>query len=106
MTRVCLNLVVTMFIAALAFGQAPGTGSTTVPQPGVGHDYIKAVSETVDPAAGSVSLRIAWSVTFFTNATGLTTSKSAGRFPSRRQAGSWHSPLVLTFTKCRTARKS
>jgi RHS repeat-associated protein len=36
----------------------PGVASTFVPVPGVGHDYIKALTETVDPASGSVSLRI------------------------------------------------
>lgn len=41
------------------FAQNPGTGSTVVPMPGVGHDYVKAISETVDPGSGSVSLRIA-----------------------------------------------
>jgi len=32
------------------------SGIKFVPVPGVGHDYTKALSETVDPAAGSVSL--------------------------------------------------
>ena len=34
------------------------TNSTSVPIPGVGHNYLGALSETVDPANGSVSLRI------------------------------------------------
>jgi len=33
--------------------------ATSTPIEGVGHDYIKALSETVNPASGSVSLRIA-----------------------------------------------
>lgn len=36
----------------------PGTGSTVVPDPASGHDYIHGLVETVDPASGSVSLRI------------------------------------------------
>ena len=32
--------------------------STAIPTPGVGHDYIKMLGETVNPANGSVSLRI------------------------------------------------
>ena len=46
-----------------AHGQSP-TGVTDVgdatatPIPGAGHDYIKFLSETVNPANGSVSLRI------------------------------------------------
>jgi hypothetical protein len=34
------------------------TNSTSTPIPGAGHDYIKMLSETVDPANGSVSLRL------------------------------------------------
>jgi RHS repeat-associated protein len=34
------------------------TNSTSTPTPGSGHDYIKMLSETVNPANGSVSLRI------------------------------------------------
>ncbi|MGH7746698.1 MAG: hypothetical protein ACREQ5_18375, partial [Candidatus Dormibacteria bacterium] len=32
--------------------------TNSVPIPGVGHDYIKMLDETVDPSSGSVSLRI------------------------------------------------
>ncbi len=32
--------------------------STAIPTPGVGHDYIKMLGETVNPASGSVSLHI------------------------------------------------
>jgi hypothetical protein len=46
-------------LSIVSFAQAPGTGSTAIPIPGVGHDYMKAISEAVDPASGSVSLRIA-----------------------------------------------
>ena len=45
-------------VSVLTFAQAPGTGSTMVPVPGVGHDYIQALSETLDPSSGSVSMRI------------------------------------------------
>lgn len=34
------------------------TNSTSAPIPGAGHDYIKMLSETVDPANGSLSLRL------------------------------------------------
>src|SRR3954464_8433951 len=35
------------------------TNSTSTPTPGSGHDYIKMLNETVNPANGSVSIRIA-----------------------------------------------
>ena len=35
------------------------TGATITPTPGVGHDYLKMLNETVDPASGALSLRIA-----------------------------------------------
>lgn len=35
------------------------TNTTATPIPGVGHDYIQMLTETVNPANGSVSLRIA-----------------------------------------------
>jgi hypothetical protein len=34
------------------------SNTTTTPAPGSGHDYIQALSDTVNPANGSVSLRI------------------------------------------------
>jgi hypothetical protein len=34
------------------------TNTTSTPIPGAGHDYIKMLSETVNPAGGSVSLRL------------------------------------------------
>ncbi len=56
------SVVLLLCLMALPFmhaqDAAPGVASTFVPVPGVGHDYIKALSETVDPASGSVSLRI------------------------------------------------
>jgi len=53
-----LALFFSAAVSVITFAQAPGTGSTMVPIPGVGHDYIHALSETVDPASGSASLRI------------------------------------------------
>jgi RHS repeat-associated protein len=54
-----------LMIAALAFIALPSLAQTTrigadnmTPSPGVGHDYIKMLAETVNPATGSVSLRI------------------------------------------------
>lgn len=34
------------------------SNATTTPIPGAGHDYIRLLDETVNPANGSVSLRI------------------------------------------------
>ena len=43
----------------MAHGQITSIGDdTSVPIQGVGHDYIKMLDETVNPANGSVSLRI------------------------------------------------
>jgi len=45
--------------AASAHAQAPSvTYSTFTPTPGVGHDYVGMLAETVNPANGSVSVRI------------------------------------------------
>lgn len=33
-------------------------GETATPTPGVGHDYVKMLNETVDPASGALSLRL------------------------------------------------
>ncbi|MGH9450924.1 MAG: hypothetical protein ACRD11_10320, partial [Terriglobia bacterium] len=46
-------------IASSAFGQITNvTDDQSTPIPGVGHDYIHMLTETVNPANGSVSLRI------------------------------------------------
>lgn len=52
-----------MWIATLGFlplcAQIPNvTDVTATPLPGTGHDYIRLLDETVNPASGSVSLRI------------------------------------------------
>jgi RHS repeat-associated protein len=45
--------------APLAHAQITNvTNQTSTPIPGVGHDYIKMLSETVNPSNGSVSLRV------------------------------------------------
>jgi RHS repeat-associated protein len=62
----CSRRLLTSYILALLLSGAlpcggqitDVTNSTSVPLPGVGHDYIGILSETVDPANGSVSLRI------------------------------------------------
>jgi YD repeat-containing protein len=36
----------------------PASGANTTPIPGSGHDYVQLLSETVDPASGSVNLNI------------------------------------------------
>ena len=52
-------LAITLSLTAFAFAQLPPAGDTTSPPtPGVGHDYIHAPQETVNPANGSVSIRI------------------------------------------------
>lgn len=48
-----------MSLVPTAFAQLPPVSSTTsTPVPGAGHDYLGALSETVNPANGSVSLRL------------------------------------------------
>ena len=48
-----------LFVASASWAQLPQAGDTTSPPtPGVGHDYIHAPVETVNPANGSVSIRI------------------------------------------------
>jgi RHS repeat-associated protein len=50
------------FLSAVALkaqdGPAPGVASTVVPDPSAGHNYLGNLTETVDPASGSVSIRI------------------------------------------------
>jgi RHS repeat-associated protein len=54
-----LALLVFLFAASAARGQVQNvTGDVATPIPGVGHDYIHFLSETVNPATGSLSLRI------------------------------------------------
>ena len=56
-----LLLVSVAFLALGPFASAQienVTNSTSTPIPGAGHDYIKMLSETVNPANGSVSVRI------------------------------------------------
>lgn len=49
----------TFLFASLAFSQITNvTNDQSTPIPGVGHDYIHVLTETVNPANGSVSLRI------------------------------------------------
>ena len=38
------------------------TGETAVPIPGVGHDYLHLLSETVDPSTGSVNINLAFPI--------------------------------------------
>ncbi len=60
--RLVQMLLLTFAIAVLvppARGQIATVDDTTsTPIPGAGHDYIHLLSETVNPANGSVSLRI------------------------------------------------
>src|SRR5437867_2002243 len=56
-TLIALCAVLTF--APLALAQVTNVDNTTsTPIPGVGHDYVHLLSETVNPANGSVSLRI------------------------------------------------
>ena len=46
------------FFSADGFAQMPPSSSTTsTPVPGVGHDYLGEIAETVNPSNGSVSFR-------------------------------------------------
>src|SRR5258706_15957460 len=57
--RPLLRILLTLICPSLAWGQVIAvTTSTSTPIPGAGHDYIKLLSETVDPANGSLSLRL------------------------------------------------
>jgi hypothetical protein len=48
-----------VLFARMAYGQITNvTDDQSAPTPGVGHDYVKMLTETVNPANGSVSLRI------------------------------------------------
>ncbi len=48
-----------VFLIRPAYSQVANMDDTTIPPtPGMGHDYIKMLGETVNPANGSVSLRI------------------------------------------------
>lgn len=48
-----------LFTTSTASAQITAVDDTTAtPIPGVGHDYIHLLSETVNPASGSISLRI------------------------------------------------
>jgi RHS repeat-associated protein len=54
------SILLSSVLARVAGAQATGvTNSTSVPIPGVGHDYIEAFNEVTDPTNGSVSLRLA-----------------------------------------------
>ena len=53
------NLAIVLALGLFASAQIENvTDATSTPIPGVGHDYIKTFSETVNPANGSVSIRI------------------------------------------------
>ena len=60
----CLVLRLSFILLAVgfvprAFGQFPNvTNNTATPTPGVGHDYLGMLNETVNPANGSLSVRI------------------------------------------------
>ena len=57
--RLLLSTLFSLISACLAYGQMTAvTNSTSTPIPGAGHDYIKLLSETVNPASGSVSMRL------------------------------------------------
>jgi RHS repeat-associated protein len=56
---VAFILSVILFTSIVGWAQIMDiTNTTSPPIPGVGHDYIQMLNETVDPASGSVSLRI------------------------------------------------
>jgi len=50
---------IALLLVAAGHGQITDvTNSTSTPIPGAGHDYIKLLNETVNPANGSASIRI------------------------------------------------
>jgi hypothetical protein len=54
-----LAVLLALFLVGPAFSQIGNLDNTTIPPtPGVGHDFIKMLGETVNPANGSLSLRI------------------------------------------------
>ncbi|HWO27760.1 MAG TPA: hypothetical protein VNO32_03085, partial [Candidatus Acidoferrum sp.] len=56
---VLLLLLSTLVLAPLSKAQLPPSSSTTsTPVPGAGHDYLGGQADTVNPANGSISLRI------------------------------------------------
>jgi RHS repeat-associated protein len=57
--RLLLFAFLTVVSGSLAYGQITNvTNTMSTPIPGAGHDYIKMLNETVNPANGSASLRI------------------------------------------------
>ena len=57
--RILALLLFALFASSSARAQITNVDDTTsTPSPGAGHDYIHLLSETVNPANGSVSLRI------------------------------------------------
>src|SRR5216684_798697 len=61
-SRLVLHFFILISVVGLApscLAQIPSTSDTTsTPVPGAGHDYIHAPVETVNPANGSISIRI------------------------------------------------
>jgi len=59
LVRALFLLSAAIFFAPSSIAQLPQASDTTSPPtPGVGHNYIEAPAETVNPANGSVSIRI------------------------------------------------
>jgi hypothetical protein len=57
--KLALSVSAVVLFACVARGQILNvTDTTSTPVPGAGHDYIKMLNETVNPANGSVSIRI------------------------------------------------
>jgi RHS repeat-associated protein len=57
--RLLASFFFALIVAPCARGQISSlTNQTSTPIPGAGHDYIKMLNETVNPANGSVSLRV------------------------------------------------
>src|SRR5260370_25888333 len=57
--RLLIAACVALLLSSLGYAQVANVNDvTSTPIPGAGHDYIHLLSETVNPANGSVSLRI------------------------------------------------
>ena len=57
-THLLVAAVAILFIPRMWAQMPANSGTTSTPLPGAGHDYLGELNETVNPASGSLSLRI------------------------------------------------
>jgi RHS repeat-associated protein len=59
LARLALVICLFLFAGSVSYGQITNVAADQqTPTPGVGHDYIQMLSETVDPSMGALSIRI------------------------------------------------